>query len=232
VRIDDPEVGSNTDPQLAGSPTSVLTGIQVVPGSALSGFPEHERRAQLLVRLKAMLIEGSGKPVLSGEPPAAAHISYELLTDAQAAASDLLKDHRDEVHWVTPTARADQREAAAYVVADVVRGQLLEHEQAGSFGQRIINTLGPKSAVSKALAADKNKGYKDVARARKQGESAAEEAKAAVDKRRLELLRAPLPLELTAPPLLQQRKREREPERDCRAEYTERHWSVGAPSSA
>lgn len=91
-----------------------------------------------------------------------------------------------------------------------------------------INTLGPKSAVSKALAADKNKGYyKDVARARKQGESAAEEAKAAANKRRLALLRAPLPLELSAArPLLPLRKREREPERAIVA----MSWSDGARS--
>lgn len=101
------------------------------------------------------------------------------------------------------------------MVADLLRGQLLTHEQAGEFGQAIINEV---RSIAKQIAKLKKQATRDVSTARRKGgEVAAEQARRQAAEAVAALEQAATKLALPAPPLLPQRKRERE--RDPGAEY-------------
>jgi hypothetical protein len=121
-------------------------------------------KAASLARLKAMLMRGTGAPVASGLPAAAAKLSPELTFRIDEAANALF----DEVGLAAVQASAgqiDREEARAYLVVDSLAdgGGLIEHELARDFGNNLRKAAARLDTKVKAAikAAGRRKGGPD-----------------------------------------------------------------------
>ena len=90
----------------------------------------------LLERAAAILIGDSERPTASGNAPAAAEATNELILAARAAISDLFAERRDDIRRSCAPALVDKEEALGYLLADALGRQLLTPEDARAVGKR------------------------------------------------------------------------------------------------
>ena len=102
-------------------------------------------------RAIALVLGGHGEPEASGKPPIATVASNELVHHAKIVVSELFEQRRAEVRMLSETARFDQEEALAYLLADLLGYELLADE---------ARTIGKAAQHAAAVYKGKPKGSK------------------------------------------------------------------------
>ena len=123
--------GSDSAEQLVLSEPSALRGdISEAAAAASSALSV----ASLLKLLKLMLLCGSGGPVVSGSDRPPVEVTKELVLFAAEAVKELFSTHRAQIQLSCGV--LDEREALAYLVADVAGIGLITTESARKAGDK------------------------------------------------------------------------------------------------
>jgi hypothetical protein len=132
---------------LSSSPRS---GTRALPSS-----DEELDKEDVTERAIALLLGGHGEPEASGKPAIASVASNELVHHAKIVVLELFEQRRAEVRMLSETARLDQEEALAYLLADLLGYELLADEARtiGKADQRLKDKASTDRSKARAAAA-------------------------------------------------------------------------------
>jgi hypothetical protein len=168
---------------------------QLVMSEALPAIAVLPAEPALLELALHMLTGGSGAPAAPAEHYEPAEASLELLVLVWSVVKTLKKEHAAAVHIVPGTnGRIDAEESRGYVLGAVLGRGLLTRQQAAAAG---LDARNKKTAAEKRLEAQKETDRKAT---RKLSGEAREQHVADAATARAALERAPIVIELPAPP--------------------------------
>ena len=115
---------------------TVVNQPELAPSTGVENMAvELPSAAELIRRLVILCIGGEGLPQTSSGRVPGLKATNKLIQLVISTVNDLFKERKEEVRWVTPLAQLDKMDAYAYLLADLLRGELLL-EEANAIGKR------------------------------------------------------------------------------------------------